>query len=66
MIVPRTVPSGGPAVNVAQRRAAVTLHFMYYNSARPHHSLERNMTPAMAGGLSDHVWTCQEIAALLD
>lgn len=23
-------------------------------------------TPAMAAGLSDHIWTCEEIAALLD
>lgn len=23
-------------------------------------------TPAMAAGISDHVWTCEEIAALLD
>ena len=26
----------------------------------------RNLTPAMAGGVSDHIWTCEEIAALLD
>ncbi len=23
-------------------------------------------TPAMAAGISDHVWTCEEMAALLD
>ena len=23
-------------------------------------------TPAMAAGIADHVWTCEEIAALLD
>jgi IS1 family transposase len=46
--------------------AAVALHFMYYNFARPHKSLGRNVTPAIAAGLSDHVWTCEEIAALLD
>jgi hypothetical protein len=23
-------------------------------------------TPAMAAGLADHIWTCEEIAALLD
>jgi len=45
---------------------AVTLQFMYYNFARPHSSLGKNTTPAMAAGISDHVWTLQEIAALLD
>jgi len=23
-------------------------------------------TPAMAAGVSDHIWTCEEMAALLD
>jgi len=46
--------------------AAVSLHFMHYNFARRHKSLGRNRTPAMAAGISDHVWTCEEIAALLD
>jgi IS1 family transposase len=46
--------------------AAVALHFMYYNFARPHKTLGAKVTPAMAAGLSQHVWTCEEIAALLD
>ena len=46
--------------------AAVSLHFMWYNFARPHGSLGRNTTPAMAAGVSDHVWTAEEVAALLD
>ena len=45
---------------------AVTLQFMYYNFARPHSSLGKNTTPAMAAGVSDHVWTLREIAELLD
>lgn len=45
---------------------AVTIQFMYYNFARPHSSLGKNTTPAMAAGVSDHVWTLQEIAGLLD
>jgi hypothetical protein len=45
---------------------AVTLHFMYYNFARPHGSLGKNVTPAMAAGVADHVWTVQEIAELLN
>src|SRR5438045_5432162 len=48
--------------------AAVSLHFMYYNFARPHKTLSKPYptTPAMAAGVTDHVWTLQEIAALLD
>jgi hypothetical protein len=45
---------------------AVTIQFMFYNFARPHSSLGKNTTPAMAAGISDHVWTTYEIAALLD
>ena len=43
---------------------AVALHFMYYNFARIHQSLR--VTPAMEAGLSDHVWSLEEIAALSD
>ena len=47
--------------------AAVSLHFMYYNFARPHMSLATPYprTPAMAAGVSDHVWRIEEIVALL-
>ncbi len=44
----------------------VGLHFMHYNFARPHSSLGKNTTPAMAAGISDHVWTCDEIAGLVE
>ena len=48
--------------------AAVALHFMHYNFARPHKTLSKPYptTPAMAAGVGDHVWTLQEIAQLLD
>jgi IS1 family transposase len=48
--------------------AAVSLHFMYYNFARPHMSLASPYprTPAMAAAVSDHVWKIEEIVALLD
>jgi IS1 family transposase len=47
---------------------AVSLHYMYYNFARPHKTLANPYprTPAMAAGVADHVWTLREIAALLD
>lgn len=40
-------------------RAAVALHFGYYNFVRLHKSLR--MTPAMAGGVTDHIWTVPEL-----
>jgi len=42
--------------------AAVALHFIHYNFARIHKTLR--ITPAMAVGLSDHVWSLEEIALL--
>jgi IS1 family transposase len=45
--------------------AAVSLHFLYYNFARPHMAL-MEQTPAMKAGIADHQWTVTEIAALLD
>jgi len=47
--------------------AAVSLHFMHYNFCRAHKSLANPYprTPAMAAGVTDHVWTVDEIVALL-
>lgn len=44
--------------------ASVALHYLYYNFCRIHQTLR--VTPAMAAGISDHVWDISEIAALLD
>ena len=41
---------------------AVSLHFMFYNFGRIHKILR--VTPAMEAGISDHVWSLEEIAAL--
>jgi hypothetical protein len=48
--------------------ATVSLHFMYYNFARPHKSLENPhpKTPAMAAGVTTHLWTLTDKLALLD
>ena len=43
---------------------AISLHYMYYNFGRVHQSLK--VTPAMQAGISDHIWTLEEIAALAD
>jgi IS1 family transposase len=52
----------------ANHAAAVALHFFYVNFARPHKSLANPYprTPAMAAGVADRIWTCEEMAALLD
>ena len=43
---------------------AVALHFMYYNFVRVHKTLR--VTPAMEAGIADHVWSFEELVALLD
>jgi len=42
---------------------ALALYFMYYNFARIHQTLR--VTPAMEAGVSDHVWSLEEISGLL-
>jgi hypothetical protein len=42
----------------------VALHFMNYNFCRIHQSLR--VTPAMEAGVADHVWTMEEVVALID
>jgi hypothetical protein len=43
---------------------ALALHFLHYNFCRVHQTLKT--TPAVAGGLADHVWKVAEIISLLD
>jgi hypothetical protein len=56
----------------AQNHAhAVSLFFLYYNYCRPHQALTKaaqgiKTTPAMASGLTDHVWTVRDIIRLMD
>ena len=42
---------------------AVSLYFMFYNFCRVHQTLR--VTPAMEAKLTDHVWTVEELVALL-
>ena len=44
--------------------AAVALHFMHYNFCRIHQTLR--VSPAKAAGISEHVWSLEEVVALLD
>lgn len=56
--------TNGFSKKVENLAAAVALHFMHYNFARIHQTLR--VTPAMAAGVSDHVWELEEIVGLLD
>ncbi len=49
---------------VENHAAAVALHYMYYNFCRVHQTLR--VTPAMEAGITDHVWSLEEVARLLD
>jgi IS1 family transposase len=59
---------------VENHAAAVAIHFMHYNFGRPHKTLANpyprtptiKRSPAMAAGVTDHIWTPEEIVRLLD
>jgi len=48
----------------SRRLRKLALHYMYYNFGRVHQTLR--VTPAMEAGIADHVWSTEEIIALLD
>jgi len=43
---------------------SVALHYMWYNFVRVHRTLR--VTPAMEAGISDHVWSIEEIIGIMD
>jgi hypothetical protein len=42
----------------------VAIYHAYYNFCRVHQTLR--VTPAMEAGLTDHVWSLQELVGLLE
>lgn len=56
--------TNGFSKKIENHEYAVALHYMHYNFARIHKTLR--ITPAMAAGVSDHVWSIGDIAELLD
>src|SRR5208283_853913 len=42
----------------------IAIYFMHYNFCRIHQTLR--VTPAMEAGISDHVWSLEEIVGLLN
>ena len=49
---------------IQNHAAMVAIYAVHYNFARIHKTLR--ITPAMAVGLSDHVWTLEEIVQMAD
>ena len=45
-------------------KAALSLHFAWYNFCRVHSSLR--VTPAMEAGIADHVWSIEELVSLTE
>lgn len=56
--------TNGFSKKVENHACAVALHYMHYNFCRIHKSLR--VTPAMEAGVTDHVWSIEELAGLLD
>jgi IS1 family transposase len=53
--------TNGYSKKLANLKAHIALHFAYYNFVRVHQTLR--VTPAMASGLTDHLWTLDELLA---
>ena len=53
--------TNGFSKKVENHAASVALHFMHYNFCRVHQTLR--VTPAMEAGLTNHVWTIEEMLA---
>jgi len=49
---------------VENHMAAISLHFMHYNFCRIHKTLR--VTPAMEAGVTDHLWSIEEMLELLN
>lgn len=56
--------TNGFSKKVENHAAAVARHYQFYNFARIHQTLR--VTPAMAAGIADHVWSLEEIVGLLE
>lgn len=56
--------TNGFSKKIENHRFACALHFVHYNFCRIHQSLR--VTPAMAAGISDHVWEISDLVGLLE
>jgi IS1 family transposase len=55
--------TNGFSKKIESHIAAIAMYFMYYNFCRVHSTLR--VTPAMESGISNHVWTIEELCSLL-
>jgi IS1 family transposase len=55
--------TNGFSKKVENLQHAVALHFMHYNFCRVHQTIR--VTPAMEAGIADHIWSLEELVALL-
>jgi len=55
--------TNGFSKKVENHAYAVALYFMYYNLCRVHQTLR--VTLAMEAGICDHVWSVEELCALI-
>ena len=56
--------SNGFSKKIQNHAHSIAIHFMHYNFARIHNTLR--VSPAMEAGVSDHLWSLEEIVGLLD
>jgi IS1 family transposase len=56
--------TNGFSKKVENHGHAVALHFFHYNFIRIHKTLR--VTPAMEAGIADHIWSFEDLVALLD
>ena len=49
---------------VENHALSVELHYMHYNFCRIHKTLR--VTPAMAAGVTDRLWSIEDIAAIVE
>jgi hypothetical protein len=49
---------------IENHKYMITIYCMHYNFCRIHQTLR--VTPAMKAGIADHVWSLEEIIALID
>jgi hypothetical protein len=56
--------TNGFSKKMEHHAASLAIHYMYYNFVRIHQTLR--VTPAMAAGITDRLWSVEDVVSLLD
>jgi IS1 family transposase len=56
--------TNGFSKKIENHIASIAIHYMHYNFCRVHQTLR--VTPAMEAGVSDHIWSIEEMVGILD